>query len=700
MSNIYHLEPPTKGKVVLHTSLGDLDVELWPKEAPKAVRNFVQLCLEGYYDNTRFHRVIKDYLVQGGDPTGTGEGGTSVYGEPFRDEFHSRLKFNHRGLLACANENEPHTNGTQFFLTLGPADWLDKKNTIFGKVTGDSIYNLIRIGELQADEQDVPLFPPVITDAEVLWNPFDDIVPRVDREARKAAEAQRLQLLADAKTRKRQQGGTKNLSLLSFGEEAGAEEEAIAVAAAGAPTKFKSAHDVLDDSRLAKEVAAEVEEAAADAEQAVKRQKTEGALAHMQAILGKAAGHTLHPKPTTLRRPRTPHASTTHRQQCWPGRGSLVQERRHPESGSAQPPGSEVKTPVLCAHACAPVPPPPPTLTARAGSEAPPSARIRQSSTQDGGDQDSGEEPRQPAVEPPDLASQMRARVNAARERSTRPRDTPPADPHPGPAPASRGEEEQLDRKRAEGSASEGGEDPPGGGDGRGSSGGRDATAGGGAGGPGSRPHDGKPDYAAERRAELQSQREDDSLQRTYGRARVTSEVTDADLLKPWQVSRAKFKQRKQQMGGREKDTMAKLAKFMTVLRSKGDAAPEAEPAIQPDASPKAAAAEEDETQGYDGKVDKKMDHKTYMPAAWRVDDYLGADEDDSLENLKRHELRFSKASGTDAMTRTETVDDYVVFDPLLEKGKGKFSKHAAKEKKLNSEWRQTGGGSERPRMT
>lgn len=247
-------------------------------------------------------------------------------------------------------------------------------------------------------------------------------------------------------------------------------------------------------------------------------------------------GHTLHPKPTTLRRPRTPHASTTHRQQCWPGRGSLVQERRHPESGSAQPPGSEVKTPVLCAHACAPVPPPPPTLTARAGSEAPPSARIRQSSTQDGGDQDSGEEPRQPAVEPPDLASQMRARVNAARERSTRPRDTPPADPHPGPAPASRGEEEQLDRKRAEGSASEGGEDPPGGGDGRGSSGGRDATAGGGAGGPGSRPHDGKPDYAAERRAELQSQREDDSLQRTYGRARVTSEVTDADLLKPWQV--------------------------------------------------------------------------------------------------------------------------------------------------------------------
>ncbi|MEW5313077.1 MAG: hypothetical protein WDW38_004671 [Sanguina aurantia] len=590
MSNIYHLEPPTKGKVVLHTSLGDLDVELWPKEAPKAVRNFVQLCLEGYYDNTRFHRVIKDYLVQGGDPTGTGDGGKSVYGEPFRDEFHSRLKFNHRGLLACANENEPHTNGTQFFFTLGPADWLDKKNTIFGKVTGDSIYNLIRIGELQADEQDVPLFPPVITDAEVLWNPFDDIVPRVDREARKAAEAQRLQLLADAKTRKRQQGGTKNLSLLSFGEEAGAEEDAIAVAAAKAPTKFKSAHDVLDDSRLAKEVAAEVEEAAADAEKAIKRQKTEGALAHMQAIMGKAA--------------------------------------------------------------------------AKVGSKAPSSAKTKQVTTHN--DEDSEEELLQQAVAPPDFASQMRARVNAAREHSTRPRDTPRADAQPKPTPASGGNEE-LGENGAEGSAGEG---------------------------------HGRPDYAAERRAELQNQREDDSLQRTYGRVKVTSEVTDADLLKPWQVSRAKFKQRKQQMGGREKDTMAKLAKFMTVLRSKGDAAPEAEPVIQPATSPKAAAAEDDDTQGYDGKVDKKMDHKTYMPAAWRVDDYLGADEDDSLENLKRHELRFSKASGTDAMTRTETVDDYVVFDPLLEKGKGKFSKHAAKEKKLNSEWRQTGGGSERPRMT
>lgn len=74
MSSVYVLEPPTKGKVVVSTTRGPLDIELWPKEAPKAVRNFVQLCLENYYDNTIFHRVIKDFLVQGGDPTGSGTG--------------------------------------------------------------------------------------------------------------------------------------------------------------------------------------------------------------------------------------------------------------------------------------------------------------------------------------------------------------------------------------------------------------------------------------------------------------------------------------------------------------------------------------------------------------------------------------------------------------------------------------------------
>ncbi|CAA7408809.1 unnamed protein product [Spirodela intermedia] len=120
--------------VVLNTNMGPIDIELWPKEAPKAVRNFVQLCLEGYYDRTIFHRVIKSFLVQGGDPTGTGTGGESIYGDAFPDEFHTRLRFNHRGLVACANAGSPHSNGSQFFMSLDRCDWLDRKNTIFGKV--------------------------------------------------------------------------------------------------------------------------------------------------------------------------------------------------------------------------------------------------------------------------------------------------------------------------------------------------------------------------------------------------------------------------------------------------------------------------------------------------------------------------------------------------------------------------------------
>ncbi|KAI7988081.1 Peptidyl-prolyl cis-trans isomerase CYP57 [Camellia lanceoleosa] len=167
MSSVYVSEPPTKGKVILNTTYGPMDIELWPKEAPKAVRNFVQLCMEGYYENTIFHRIIKSFLVQGGDPTGTGEGGESIYGSVFADEFHSRLRFNHRGIVACANAGPPHSNGSQFFITLDRCDWLDRKHTIFGKVTGDSIYNLIRLGEVETDKNDRPLDPlPKITSVE------------------------------------------------------------------------------------------------------------------------------------------------------------------------------------------------------------------------------------------------------------------------------------------------------------------------------------------------------------------------------------------------------------------------------------------------------------------------------------------------------------------------------------------------------
>ncbi|KAL8171065.1 hypothetical protein V2J09_022869 [Rumex salicifolius] len=242
MSSVYVLEPPTKGKIVINTTYGPIDIELWAKEAPKAVRNFVQLCLEGYYDNTIFHRVIKGFLVQGGDPTGTGSGGESIYGGAFSDEFHSRLRFNHRGLLACANAGTPHSNGSQFFISLDRCDWIDKKNTIFGKVTGHSLYNLLRLGEVETDKDDRPLDPPPkIMSAEVLWNPFEDIVPRglTQNSAEQVSGTDN----KDAKKK-----GVKKLSLLSFGEEAEQEEKELAAV----KQKIKSSHDVLDDPRLLK----------------------------------------------------------------------------------------------------------------------------------------------------------------------------------------------------------------------------------------------------------------------------------------------------------------------------------------------------------------------------------------------------------------------------------------------------------------
>ncbi len=118
MSNVYQNEPPTSGKVILFNNSGNIDIELWTKETPRACRNFIQLCLEGYYNNTIFHRIIKGFMIQAGDPTGTGQGGTSIWNKDFNDEFHSRLRFNYRGKVAMANKNLPHTNRSQFFIKI------------------------------------------------------------------------------------------------------------------------------------------------------------------------------------------------------------------------------------------------------------------------------------------------------------------------------------------------------------------------------------------------------------------------------------------------------------------------------------------------------------------------------------------------------------------------------------------------------
>lgn len=119
---------------IIHTSMGDIHLQLFTKECPRTAENFCVHAKEGYYNGHIFHRVIKGFMVQTGDPTGTGTGGESIWGGNFEDEFHPTLKHDRPYTLSMANAG-PNTNGSQFFITVIPAPWLDNKHTVFGRVT-------------------------------------------------------------------------------------------------------------------------------------------------------------------------------------------------------------------------------------------------------------------------------------------------------------------------------------------------------------------------------------------------------------------------------------------------------------------------------------------------------------------------------------------------------------------------------------
>jgi peptidyl-prolyl cis-trans isomerase-like 3 len=119
--------------VTLHTSLGDVKVELECALVPRNTENFLALCASGAYDGTLFHRSVPGFLVQGGDPTGTGKGGASVWGPPVRDEFSPELKHDRRGTVSMASSG-PHSNGSQFFITYKRAPQLDGSSTLIGRV--------------------------------------------------------------------------------------------------------------------------------------------------------------------------------------------------------------------------------------------------------------------------------------------------------------------------------------------------------------------------------------------------------------------------------------------------------------------------------------------------------------------------------------------------------------------------------------
>ena len=142
-------------KVVLETNQGNIVIKLFPETAPKAVENFIGLVKKGYYNGVIFHRVIKDFMIQGGDPGGTGTGGESIWGGPFEDELSENVRFDVKGFLAMANSG-PNTNGSQFFITTVPAPWLNMKHTIFGEVAEG--YEVVeKIENCSTDSSDRPI---------------------------------------------------------------------------------------------------------------------------------------------------------------------------------------------------------------------------------------------------------------------------------------------------------------------------------------------------------------------------------------------------------------------------------------------------------------------------------------------------------------------------------------------------------------
>ncbi|HEY6191138.1 MAG TPA: peptidylprolyl isomerase [Bacteroidota bacterium] len=152
-----------KGKdlVVIETNMGTIELKLFRAQAPKTVENFEGLAKKGYYNGLTFHRVIEKFMLQGGDPTGTGAGGESIYGKDFEDEISPDLKFDRPGLLAMANRG-PGTNGSQFFITLVPTTWLNGHHTIFGEVVG-GMDVVEAIGKVKTSKPgDKPLTPVVM----------------------------------------------------------------------------------------------------------------------------------------------------------------------------------------------------------------------------------------------------------------------------------------------------------------------------------------------------------------------------------------------------------------------------------------------------------------------------------------------------------------------------------------------------------
>mmetsp|Transcript_9380 Transcript_9380/g.16313 ORF Transcript_9380/g.16313 Transcript_9380/m.16313 type:complete len:618 (-) Transcript_9380:26-1879(-) len=274
MSQVYSTEPATTGRVVLTTTHGPIDIDLWCKECPTTTRTFLQLCLDGYYDGMIFHRILSEFLIQTGltrdEHLGVG-GGSKELNEYLRRstaapssstssatssgdallfgldrkklELNPRIRFNHRGQVAMAlpldessssddaDEEDVAMLRYQFFVTLDEAPFLDAKHVVFGTIAGATMFNALRIGRTDADEQtgvptDMTDCPPRITGVKVDYHPFDDLVVTADKKipwkkdaVDKGSGGEKGGKEGKMEKRRKKRKGKRDLNVLSFGDE-------------------------------------------------------------------------------------------------------------------------------------------------------------------------------------------------------------------------------------------------------------------------------------------------------------------------------------------------------------------------------------------------------------------------------------------------------------------------------------------------
>ncbi|KAF8852297.1 peptidyl-prolyl cis-trans isomeras-like protein-like 2 [Acephala macrosclerotiorum] len=197
----YMLRPKrvkNKGYARIETNLGSINIELQTETAPRAVWNFVHLAKKGYYNGVKFHRNIRNFMIQGGDPTGTGKGGSSIWGKNFNDEFDGPLTHDSRGVMSMANKGK-NTNSSQFFITYKAAKHLDRKHTIFGRVIG-GLDVLSKLENAPVDDGNRPLDDIVMENVVVFVDPFEEF----QKQKREKDEAEK------QKEEIRRQGGTED----------------------------------------------------------------------------------------------------------------------------------------------------------------------------------------------------------------------------------------------------------------------------------------------------------------------------------------------------------------------------------------------------------------------------------------------------------------------------------------------------------